>query len=199
MTGRGLAAAAIALLAFCAPAGAEQFVGPNASFTLEFGPEWEVIQAENRAGLTCNKSACGEDRVYCVMLPRSDEAAVPGKPLPDLLVRKFGDGIVSSPTQGGAKMTYVTPFGARTLGGTPGSWAEIVSNGEKGSTHFGLFLFAAPGFDIAFTCGAPEARWEAHRAKIETLLTSAKIGASPPVAPDAPDAGSPPAGPGSPY
>lgn len=173
---RALAAAAILALAGT-PAVAETFAGPANSFTLEFDGDWSVIQAQNRGGLVCTKAACGEDRVACLVLPRSDEGAVPGKPLPDVLLDRFGDKLVSMPPAG-MKSEYVTKFAPRTIGDVSGSWAEIRAAGEKPSVHFGLFLFAAPGFDIALSCGAPDATWEAHKARIEKLLASAKISAT---------------------
>ncbi|MFC7053490.1 hypothetical protein ACFQI3_12405 [Hansschlegelia quercus] len=172
---RALAAVAILALSV-APAIAETFVGPSNSFTLEFDGDWSVIQAQNRGGVVCTETACGKDRVACLVLPRSDEAAKPGKPLPDMLVDRFGDRLVSMPPAG-MKSEYVEKFAARTIGDVSGSWAEIRSSGEKPSVHFGLFLFAAPGFDIALSCGSPEGSWPAHKARIEKLLGSVKLGA----------------------
>jgi len=181
---RAFAALASLLAMVASPAAAEQFVGPNGSFTLDFGPEWQVIQAQNRGGVICKAESCGADRVFCILLPRADEGATPGQALPDTVVKKFAEGVVRMPPPG-MKSEFVAPFAPRTLGAVPGSWGEIVTSGDKGATHFGLFLFAAPGFDIAFSCGAPDGRWAAHRGKIETLLATAKVSASasPPAAP----------------
>jgi hypothetical protein len=169
--------AALAILALsAAPAAAETFIGPANSFTLEFDGDWSVIQAQNRGGMVCTEAACGKERVACLVLPRSDESAQPGKPLPDALLDRFGDKLISMPP-GGMKSEYVEKFAPRTIGQVSGSWAEIRSSGDKPAAHFGLFLFAAPGFDIALSCGAPEGSWSVHKARIEKLLGSAKVSA----------------------
>lgn len=178
---------ACALAAF--PACAETFEGPGGSFSMDFGPEWQVIQAQNRGGMICKAESCGADRVFCIVLPRSDEAAVPGKPLPDVIVNKFAEGVTKMPPAG-MKSDYVAPFAPRTLGAVQGSWAEIRASGDKPAVHFALFLFAAHGFDIALSCGAPDARWADHKPKIETLLSAVTLNPNPP-APPAPGASVP--------
>jgi hypothetical protein len=183
---RGAIAAAASATLFAAPLSAETFVGPENSFTLDFDGDWTVIQAQNRGGVVCTQAACGQDRVFCIVMPRSDEAATPGKALPDMLVNRFGDRLVAMPPAG-MKSEFVQKFAPRTIGDVAGSWAEIRSSGDKPALRFGLFLFAAPGFDIALSCGAPDAKWAEHEGKIEKLLASARVAAAatPPAPPHA--------------
>lgn len=149
--------------------------GPEGVFTLLPDPaSWEKFQTIRAIGVKCTEKACGADRVFCMVQTRADAAAKPGVVLPDAVTKAFGEGVLSSAPQE-LKAELVEPFAPRTFGGNAGSWAEVKAEGEPGALRFGLFLVAAKGFDVAFNCVSPAARWDAHEPKFESLLSALKI------------------------
>lgn len=149
--------------------------GPDGVFTLlPDQASWAKFQTVRAIGVKCTDKACGGDRVFCMIQTRADTEAKPGVALPDAVTKTFGDGVISSAPKE-LKAEFVVPFEPKTLGANVGHWAEVKAEGEPGSLRFGLFLVAAKGYDVAFNCVAPGDRWDAHKAKFETLLSALKI------------------------
>lgn len=149
--------------------------GPDGVFTLLPDPAaWAKFQTVRAIGVKCTETACGADRVFCMIQTRADAAAKPGAPLPEAVTKAFGDGVIANAPEK-LKAELVAPFAPKTLGANAGSWAEVKAEGAPESLRFALFLVAAKGYDVAFNCVAPTERWDAHKPKFETLLSALTI------------------------
>ncbi|MFD1332242.1 hypothetical protein ACFQ4O_09565 [Methylopila musalis] len=171
-----LAAAAVlgAAGAAFAQAGPD-ITGPNNVFRLvPDGVNWVKFQTVRQIGVRCTDKSCGEDRVFCTIQTRTDAEARPGVALPDETVKAFGDGVLkNAPKEFSTEVTV--PFAPKRFGANSGHWAEMKAEGEPGKLRFGLFLIAAKGYDVAFNCVAPAARWDEHKQKIEQALAAVQI------------------------
>lgn len=152
-----------------------EIIGPDGSFRLKpDGVNWARFQNMRAIGVRCTDTACGGERVFCMIQVKGEEGAKAGAPTSRGSADAFGQGILrSAPKE--LTAAYVAPFAEKTLGANAGQWAEVKAEGEPGSLRFGLFLTNADKHLVAFNCVSPSAKWDDYKPKIEGLIASLQI------------------------